>query len=258
MKVYITKSSKSLANQKLINEALDILESVGVPFEKKSHRGLDMMAMSFLAVAGVIKNWKQAKGQNENRHLTTRQIINFINEHYQENISLGSYDDIRRKHLKLLVLAELILNSARNPTASANDPTRGYTLQSDFKSLINFYNTNQWKIKLKLFLKNKQPLSELLARKRNIPKIPIVLSKDKPSIELSSGGHNQLQREVVEEFLPRFGHGCEVLYIGDALNRTNLHHEKDKLKELGFFVLAHDELPDIIAYDKQKNWLYLI
>lgn len=216
-----------------------------------------MMAMSFLAVAGITKSWKQAKGQNENRHFTTRQLISFINEHYEETISMGSYDDIRRKHLKLLVLAELILNSAKNPTASANDPTRGYTLHSDFKNLIIYYNTNQWQIKLKLFLKNKLPLSELLARKREFPKIPIILSKDK-LIELSSGGHNQLQREVIEEFLPRFAHGCEVLYIGDAINRIELHHEKDKLKELGFFVLAHDELPDIIAYDEHKNWLYLI
>ncbi len=257
MKTYILKSSKSSVNQKLINEALNILESTGIPLEKKSQRGLEIMAMGFLAVAGVIKSWKQAKGQNENRHLTTRQLISFINENYEENISMGSYDDIRRKHLKLLVLAELILNSAKNPTASANDPTRGYTLHSDFKNLIIYYNTNEWQIKLKLFVKNKQPLSELLARKREIPKIPIILSKDK-LIELSSGGHNQLQREVIEELLPRFAKGCEVLYIGDAINRTGLHHEKDKLKELGFFVLAHDELPDIIAYDEQKNWLYLI
>ena len=257
MKTYILKSTKSSATQKLINEALEILEQVGIPLERKSQRGLEMMAISFLAVAGVTKNWKQAKGQNENRHLTTRQLIGFINEHYEEKISMGSYDDIRRKHLKLLVLAEIILNSAKNPTASANDPTRGYTLHSDFKHLLIFYGSNQWQIKLKLFLKNKQPLSELLARKRDIPKIPIVLSKDK-FIELSLGGHNQLQREVIEEFLPRFAQGCEVLYIGDAINRTKLHHEKDKLKELGFFVLAHDDLPDIIAYGKQKNWLYLI
>jgi type II restriction enzyme len=257
MKTYIAKSSKNAATQKLINEALDILESTGIPLEKKSQRGLEMMAISFLAVAGVTKNWKQAKGQNENRHLTTRQLISFINEHYEENISMGSYDDIRRKHLKLPVLGELILNSAKNPTASANDPTRGYALHSDFKNLIICYNTNQWQIKLKLFLKNKQPLSELLARKREIPKIPISLSKDK-LIELSSGGHNQLQREVIEEFMTRFAQGCEVLYIGDAINRTKLHYEKDKLNALGFFVLAHDELPDIIAYNKQKNWLYLI
>lgn len=27
---------------------------------------------------------------------------------------------------------------------------------------------------------------------------------------------------------------------------------------LGFFTLAHDELPDVIAFNYHKNWLYLI
>ena len=256
MKAYITKSTKNSLNQRLINEALDILESVGIPFEKKTEKGLQSMAMCFLAVAGVTKSWKEAKGQNENRHLTTRDIIKFINEHYEENISSGSYDDIRRKHLKLLVLGELILNSARNPTAATNDPTRGYTLQSEFKKLITNYNTNQWRIKLKLFLKNRPPLSEILARKRDIIKIPVKLPGNK-EIFLSQGEHNNLQREIIESFLPRYGQGCEILYIGDTSKRI-LINEEEKLKELGFFKLSNDELPDIITYNSDKNWLYLI
>jgi hypothetical protein len=32
----------------------------------------------------------------------------------------------------------------------------------------------------------------------------------------------------------------------------------DELNALKFFELAHDKLPDIIAYSKSKNWLYLI
>ncbi len=256
MNTYITKTTKTALNQKLINEALDILESVGIPFEKKTEKGLQSMAMCFLAVAGITKSWKEAKGQNENRHLKTRDIIKFINEHYEENISSGSYDDVRRKHLRLLVLAELILNSAKNPSAATNDPTRGYTLQSDFRSLIINYNRSQWAIKLKLFLKNRSPLSEILDRKRDIIKIPIKLPGNK-EINLSLGGHNQLQREIIEEFLPRYGNNCEILYIGDTTKKI-LHIEKDKLKAIGFFELLNDDLPDIIAYEPDKNWLYLI
>ncbi len=101
------------------------------------------MAMSFLAVAGVTKSWKESKGQNDNRHLKTRDIIKYINEHYEENISPGSYDDIRRKHMKPLIMADLILNSAQKPNAATNDPTRGYTIAADFTELIVFYNTKQ-------------------------------------------------------------------------------------------------------------------
>lgn len=256
MQDYIPKSEKTDRLKILINEALDILNSAGIPFAGKRQRGLESMAMAFLAVAGVIKSWKEAKGQNEHRHLKTRDIIKFINEHYEENISSGSYDDMRRKHLKLPVLADLILNSADNPNAAANDPTRGYTLDADFKNLITHYNTDEWEIKLKLFNKNRPSLQEVLKRKRDLPKIRIKLPTGH-TLDFSHGVHNQLQREILEEFLPKFGNGCEVLYVGDAVNKYLLR-EDDKLHDLGFFELTHDSLPDIVAYDAKKNWLYLI
>lgn len=76
-------------------------------------------------------------------------------------------------------------------------------------------------------------------------------------LDFSRGGHNQLQREIIEEFLPRFGAGCTVLYIGDATDKYLLR-EDDKLKALGFFELTHDSLPDVVAYNEEKNWLFLI
>ncbi|MEE1899131.1 BsuBI/PstI family type II restriction endonuclease [Flavobacterium rakeshii] len=252
---YIPKSQKSDSIKELINEALDILQSVGVPLPA-GLRGLEKMAMCFLAVAGVTKSWKEAKGQKENRHLKTREIIKFINENFEENISSGSYDDIRRKHLKLIVLADLILNSADNPNAAPNDPTRGYTLNGEFKDLIIFYNTEEWGIKLKLFVKNYPSLNEIIQRKRDLPKIRVTL----PSghiLDFARGGHNQLQREIIEEFLPRFGEGCEILYVGDATDKYLLKQD-DKLRDLGFFELSHDSLPDVVAYNPNKNWLFLI
>lgn len=253
---YIPKSKKTEAQKLLINQALHILESTGIPLVGKGGRALEMMAMSFMAVAGIIRDWKEAKGQNEHRHLKTREIIAFINEHYGEKISPGSYDDIRRKHLRLPFLADLILNSADNPNAAPNDPTRGYTLDAEFKSLVNYYGTEEWGIKLKLFNKNRPSLVEILQRKRGLPKIRIKLPNGY-TLDFSQGGHNQLQREILEEFLPIFGKGCEVLYIGDAINKY-LYREDEKLLDLGFFELSHDSLPDIVAYNKEKNWLYLI
>jgi hypothetical protein len=256
MKNYITKSTKSKAIQKVINEALEILESVGIPFSSKSERGLEKMALSFLAVAGVTKDWKKAKSSEDNIHLKTRDIIQIINKNFEENISPGSYDDIRRKDLKLLVLADIVVNSGVNKGSATNDPTRGYALQPDFKSLIITYNTPNWDITLKAFNKNRPFLSEVLARKRNLDKIPVKLPSGKP-LELSLGEHNVLQKALIEDFLPRYGSDCEVLYIGDTLNKV-LHIEEQELKKLQFFELSHDELPDIIAYSRKNNWLYLI
>ncbi|KAB2918275.1 MAG: restriction endonuclease [Bacteroidetes bacterium] len=256
MKNYISKSNKSEAVQKIINEALEILESVGIPFDKKSERALEKMALSFLAVSGVTDDWVTIKNIDDTIHLKTREIIQIINKNFEENISPGSYDDIRRKDLKLLVLADLVVNSGANKGSATNDPTRGYALHPDFKTLLLSYKTTQWEIELRKFNEAKPALSETLARKRDLEKIPVSLPNGK-SIELSLGEHNILQKALIEEFLSRFGSNCEVLYIGDTSNKS-LHIEVEELKKLNFFELSHDELPDIIAYSKKNNWLYLI
>jgi type II restriction enzyme len=133
MKNYITKSAQSEPVQKIINEALEILEVVGIPLAGKTERAIERIAISFLAVAGVTSNWKKAKN---NTNLKTRDVINFINEHFEETISSSSYDNIRRKDLKLLILSDLIINSGTNKGSATNDPTRGYALHPQFRELI--------------------------------------------------------------------------------------------------------------------------
>ena len=253
MRIYITKSKKSKSVQKIINEALEILDSVGIPLNSKTERAMEKMAVCFLAVAGVKKDWSKAI---ENANFKSRDIIKIVNENFEENISPGSYDDIRRKDLKLLVLADIIINSGVNKRSATNDPTRGYALHPDFKNIIVKYKTTDWKISLKNFNENKPSLAEILSRKRNLEQIPVKLPSGKP-LELSLGEHNVLQKEIVEQFLPRFGSDCSVLYIGDTSNKS-LHMEIEELKKLNFFELSHDELPDLIAYSKKNNWLYLI
>lgn len=57
--------------------------------------------------------------------------------------------------------------------------------------------------------------------------------------------------------MPRFGKGCQILYIGDTSNKM-LFIEEKILTRLNFSRGSHDELPDIITYNASKNWLYLI
>ncbi len=253
---YLHKSKKSFQIIEIIEQAIDIIVEIGIPISDKTERANEKMAMSFLAVAGVINNWNDAKGLNDKRFLKTREIINFINKNFEEKISPGSYDDIRRKDLKLLVLGSFVLKSGENPNAATNDPTRGYTLAPDFSELIKKYGTKEWKSSLENFLKDKVNLQKLLARKREIEKVNVILPNGK-TLEFSAGQHNLLQKQIIEEFLPRFGKGSQLLYVGDTSNKF-LHFDKEALAKLKFFELAHEELPDIIAYNSEKNWLYLI
>ena len=103
---------------------------------------------------------------------------------------------------------------------------------------------------------NRTALGSLLSRQRNMARVAIKLPSG-TKLSLSTGKHNELQKAIIEDFLPIFGQGCEVLYIGDTVNKM-LYLNSEKLEELNFFELSHDELPDIIAYDSKRNWLYLI
>lgn len=51
--------------------------------------------------------------------------------------------------------------------------------------------------------------------------------------------------------------GAEVLYIGDTSNKY-LYMNLDVLDQIKFFTLEHEELPDVVAYCKDKNLLFLI
>lgn len=248
--------SKSRRIKRLEDEALSILTAVGIPVEDKTPRAKQMMAVCLLAVSGVTNGWKEALGADDGRHLKSRDIIVFANKHLGENISSGSYDDIRRKHLKLMVLGGLIVNSSDNPFKATNDPTRGNALHPAFKKLVWSYGTPAWRQALKRYNRDKPALADVLKRKRDLALIPVTLPGGAP-LSLTLGKHNELQKAVIELFLPRFGKGAEVLYVGDTSHKA-LHLEKARLAQLKFIELSHDALPDVVAYDASNNWIFLI
>ena len=251
-----TFAAKSIENQELINHTLFILESFGIPVTGTSRR-IERMAIAFLAIADIKSktDFKSAKDLiNDKYALKTRDIIEYINTNFGENISRGSYDDIRRKDLKLLVLGDIALSSS--PNSDRNDSTRGYGLNPIYADLLRNYPSKDWLKKLKTKLKDVEPIAEKLKRNREIIKVPVVLPSGK-KLEFSPGPHNKLQKTIIEDFLPRYGYGSKILYVGDTAEKF-LHLDSEALKQLNFFEIARIELPDVIAYSEKKNWLYLI
>lgn len=251
----LTFQKKSAIIQQLINEALIVLDSLGVPLADLTARRRERIALVFLAVGDVsdVGQWSQIKSLHDRRSLRSRDIIRYVNEFLGEAISSGSYDDIRRKDLRLLVDMGVVVTT--NPTAARNDSTRGYAIDNEFAVVIRAFQTTDWQSHLDNLV---QPhlLAEKLARKREIPKTVVHLLEGM-TLTLTPGEHNLLQKEVIEQFLPRFGHNAEVLYVGDAAKKL-LHVNQVRLQALHFFDLSHGELPDIIAYSADKNWLFLI
>jgi type II restriction enzyme len=261
MKQYISQENlktfkqKSVQIQKLINTTLYILDKFGIPTETTPRR-LERMAISFLACGDIkkITDFKNIKDINDSYSLKTREVISYVNENFNENISSGSYDDIRRKDLKLLTVSGIVLHSS--PNAATNDSTRGYSINPLYAGLIKIFGNKDWERIVISKLKGVEPLNQKLKRQRDLRKVNVTLPSG-GKIEFSAGEHNDLQKAIIEDFLPRYGYDAEVLYVGDTSDKY-LHLEKEKLEELNFFEISHEELPDVITYSKEKNWIYLI
>lgn len=248
--------NKSNRVKKLIGSMLYVLDVVGIPLDSVSDRTKMRIAEAVLAVAGIKKSFAEAKSSDDKHFLTTRQVITFENDYLEGKYSPGSYDDIRRSHLILLTTAGYIVNSSSLDTQSTNNPTRGYAVSPAFAELLRSYGTTEWTETLAAFKQKNEELKEILARKREMERIPVTLPSG-VEVRLSAGEHNKLQRDIIQKFLPRFGFGADVLYLGDTTDKF-LIREDEKLQALHFFVLEHEELPDVVAYSKEKNLLFLI
>ncbi len=212
------------------------------------------MAKAFLAVAGMKPGmlWQEATAENR---LRSRDVIKWMNRYLDEDIADSSYDDIRRKDLALPVAAGIVLSSAGKDGADTNDGTRSYALSPAMANLLHAYGESNWKDELASFLSGRSTLADQINRARLQSLIPVRFGTHE--LTFGPGDHNNLQKLVIEEFLPRFGQGSEVLYVGDAQDRF-LFVEEKRLDDLGFFEISSGKLPDVLAYSQAKNWLFLI
>ena len=238
----------------LVFNILDVFKLIGIPVDN-TDRKLERMAKACLAVGKIKKDFSEACSF-EDGFTRTRDIITFENKNFGEDISPGSYDDIRRQDLKLLVEAGIVVNSSSTEEQATNNPSRGYGLSTSFANLLHSFGSSRWEILLNEFRKETKSLKEELERRRDLQTVPVTLPNGK-TIVLSYGEHNDLQKAIIEVFLPLFGFGAEVLYVGDTKDKF-LHLEKAELEKIKFFTLEHEELPDVVAFSREKNLLYLI
>jgi len=246
--------------ERRVKEALELLGKIGIPVDGMSPRRQRRVALALLALANMKPDtrWSDASVFEgaDSWKLSTRETINFWNKNWGEKISPGSYDDVRRRDFLYLKTAGLILASAGNPGASTNNPTRRYGINPDAASVLRGFGTTAGDKASAYFIKEHGSLKERLARERQQAGVAARLP-DGTLLELSAGAHNHLQKAIVEEFVPHFVKKPEILYIGDTAKKS-LHIKAEELRKLGFKDLAHDMLPDIVVYDAERNWLFLI
>ncbi len=246
--------------ERKVGEALELLGKIGIPVDGMTPRRRRRVALALLALANMKPDtpWSDASVFDgpDSWKLSTRETIKFWNKNWGEEISPGSYDDVRRRDFLYLKTAGLILASAGDPTASTNNPTRRYGINPDAASLLRQFGTAAGDKASADFIKKHGSLKDRLARERQRAGVTAQLP-DGTLLELSAGAHNHLQKAIVESFVPHFVKKPEILYIGDTAKKS-LHMRADELRMLGFKDLAHDMLPDVVVYDAQRKWLFLI
>lgn len=241
-------------------EALAILYAIGIPLSTYTGRRQERLALALLAVANIRPDtpWEEASiFESENSWaLSTREIIGFWNKHYNENVSSGSYDDVRRKDLIILIESGIVQRSVQNPLASTNNPQRRYAVMPEASNLLRNFGKDNWDEAEKEFHSKFGSLTDRTERTRHFEKIEVVTPSGK-SLELGPGEHNSLQKSIIEELLPRHAPGAELLYVGDSSNKMLLI-ERDRLEYLGFSEFSHDTLPDVVAYEPKSNRIFMI
>jgi hypothetical protein len=211
---------KTEPQKRKILEAVEVLSRLGIPLEKmftsKQWRRVERLALVLLSLGDVKPDtpWSLVKSKDDGVSVTTRNIIDFINEHYSESISKGSYDDFKRKEIDVLLSDSIVIPGFIERSA-VNDSRSGYAICPIHVEVIRKFDTLAWDNAAESLLAGKVSLRQRLSTKRSLSMISITLPG---GLELSftPGNHNDLQKAIIEQFLPRYGYGCEVLYIGDT------------------------------------------
>lgn len=189
--------------------------------------------------------------------------MQFLREHGYFDYKPNSRETIRRQSLHQFEQARLVDRNRDTPDRPTNSALNNYSLTEPILKILREFPDGDWKGKIAEFENELKNLQEAYRRDLEKNKIPIRLPNGK-EIKLSPGKHNQLHADIVHEFCPRFvGKGGIVLYIGDTASSRNeggklMHLEVEALEKIGVPPMSHEKLPDVVVYNEEKKWLFLI
>ena len=232
-----------------LEEAKGILSAIGMPRTQTNDRS----AYVLLALSSLQENtpWSKAAGPE----MRIVDMMNFMSTHYEKEYKPNTRETIRKDTIHQFVAAAVAQRNTDSADRPTNSPNYCYSLTSEMLKLVQSYGSRKWQTQLKLFISEKGTLVEQYRQQRDFVRIPVVVNGQE--FHFSAGGHNTLQKAIIEEFSPRFARGAEVLYIGDTESK-DLVKNREVLEQLGVEITDHDKLPDVILYFIEKEWLFFI
>ncbi|WP_235316818.1 BsuBI/PstI family type II restriction endonuclease [Porphyromonas gulae] len=191
-----------------------------------------------------------------NQWVRIHDVILFLREYYGINYAENSRETFRKQVMHPFRTGALIEDNGK----ATNSPNYRYRITEEFLKVIKSIDsenpiTNQHNPAIRDFLNSHQTLSQIYASKKKMRMMPVRINNI--DFNISSGGHNELQKAIIEEFAPRFAPNSECLYLGDTVQK-DLVKNTQKLSELGFEITLHDKMPDVVLYREDQNWIYFI
>jgi adenine-specific DNA-methyltransferase len=244
----MSETINTIEASKRIQEALTILKEISAPKEQQNERS----ALCLLALADIRPEtaWNQAT--TPKRRIT--EMMDWFRDFYGKQYAPNTRETVRRQTMHQFVQMGLVVENPDQPERPINSPKWCYQLQQQALSLIHSYGSDQWEESRHNYTISVKNL--LQDRTRNIPTIPVSLPNGQ-AIYLSSGGQNNLIKDILENFCPRFTPGSLVLYVGDAGDKFIIN-ETQKFREIGIDLDPHGKMPDVVVYYQQQDWLILI
>jgi hypothetical protein len=233
-----------------IDDAIAILSALGLPLSQQNERS----ALTLLALAKLRPGNSWSKTQRP--LLRTVDIMAFMRDVHGKNYAANSRETIRRQTLHQFEQARIVDRNPDDPDRPTNSGKNAYMLTEEASSVLKSYGTRGFGKAVAEFIAHFGSLQAAYARVRETHQIPLCLA-DGSTVDLSPGEHNVLQVAIIEQFGPRFAPAAVVLYIGDTAKK-HVIFESDQLASLGVPITEHDKLPDIVLYDPQKQWLFMI
>lgn len=239
-----------MSNQSKIDEAIQILNAVGMPKAQQNERS----ALCLLALldSGPYDGWGDVKAPL----IGITPIMDWSKDKYGKEYAPNTRETFRRQSMHQFVEAGIALYNPDNPLRPVNSPKAVYQAQSDFIELVKSFGSDNWQAMLDDYLSKNTSLAEKYARSREQVKIPVNVSEDLV-LKLSSGEHSILIKDIIEEFGPRFAPGSKLIYVGDTGNKFG-YFDEVLLAKLGVKLDNHGKMPDVVLYSEDKDWLLLI
>lgn len=234
-----------------IDDAKEILKELGLPIAQQN----EISAYTLLALSGIKHRDKWGNASKESQKVS-KGIMAFCKNVYKKEYAPNTRETFRRQVLHQFVQARIADYNPDNPSLPVNSPNAHYALTVEALEAIKTYGTKSWKEASERFKSEVGELSKRYLKEREQILIPVKLSNGK-TLTLSAGKHNIVQAAIVKDFAARFANESEVLYFGDTANK-DLYVDKKVLKEIGIPITQHSKLPDVVLFDRKKNWLFLI